>query len=299
MRPAAGACVVDDAAFRRAHRRALIDDQVTGASQLARSALDSLAEYAGTAGSEEAAGLRAQLLEFAEELQFARPSMAPVYNLVQRWADRVERLPGDDIEGVRRGAGEIAQALSDESIAAVDLAARATAEAIPERAVVITHSLSSTVQATFRALRHHDVGVIVTESRPGMEGREQARVIAGLGFDVTFVTDAQMALFAGRASLALVGADTVLADGSVVNKAGTYLLALAARAHGIPFRVCCESFKHAPFYPGGFELEEKSAAELQAPRHARIHPRNVYFDITPAALVDAWITDRGIRQNRA
>jgi len=289
---------MDETHFRREHRRALVDDTISGASQLARQALDSLIEYTDICSAGDIDGLRARLLEFAEELQFARPSMAPVYNLVQRWADQVERLEADDVATFRQHAATAAQELSDASIHALEQAAGAAAGLITEGSVVITHSFSSTVRDAFRQLQGRTARAIVSESRPGMEGRDQARYLAGMDVDVTFITDAQLGLFSGHASLALVGADTVLADGSVVNKAGTYLLALAARDHGVPFYVCCESFKHAPFHPRGFELDEMSAHELEAPRHKRITARNVLFDITPAKLVDGWITEKGVHANK-
>lgn len=289
---------MDDAKFRREHRQALVDDRVSGASQLARQALESLAEYAGSCAGNDITDARARLLAFAEELQYARPSMAPLYNLVQRWSDQVERLRGDDLDAFRRAAAEAAEALCDASITAVVDAAGHAATLLDEHSVVITHSLSSTVLEVFKqihARQRHPLRAIVSESRPGMEGRDQARALAGIGTAVTYITDAELGLFSGKATLALVGADTVLADGSVVNKVGTYLLAMAARDHGIPFYVCCESFKHVPFHAAGFELDEMPPGELDAPRHANITPRNVFFDITPARLVTGWVTETGIR----
>lgn len=289
---------MDDAVFRREHRRALVDDRLSGASQLARQALDGLAEFSSACSEDDTDGLRAQLLAFAEELQYARPGMAPVYNLVQRWADELERIPDVELDELRSRAARSAQELADLSIRALEQAAAAAAELVDDNATVITHSFSSTVRETFRQLHGRTVEAIVSESRPGMEGREQARYLAGMGIGVTFITDAQLGLFSGRATMALVGADTVLADGSVVNRAGTYLLALAARDHGIPFYVCCESFKHAPFHARGFELDELPPGEIEAPRHKRITPRNVLFDITPARLVDGWVTEKGTRRPR-
>lgn len=286
---------MDDAEFRRLRRRELVEDRVSGASQLARKALDSLAELAGSCAAERPHELRRTLLDCAEELQYARPNMAPIFNLVQRWMDRVEQLDPDDGDAFRREAARIAQELADASIRAVgDVAGRA-ARLIGRDAVVVTHSMSSTVQAAFRALAPQGVQAIVTESRPGLEGRSQARELDRLGVPVTFITDAQVGHFAQRATVALVGADMLLADGALVNKAGTYLLALAARDRGIPFRVCCESFKQVPYTSAGFVLEEHDPGELDAPRGRNITPHNVYFDITPARLIDAWITEDGVR----
>jgi len=287
---------MDDADFRRVHRRELADDRVSGASQLARQALDSLTEFAGSCSDDEIDPLRRTLLDFAEDLQYARPNMAPIFNLVQRWADRVERLDDDDIQRFRREAATIAQDLSDASIRAVGDVADHAARLIGPGATIVTHSLSTTVQATFRALVPHGVHAIVAESRPGLEGRRQAQHLDHFGIPVAFITDAQLGHFCQQATVALVGADTLLQDGSVVNKAGTYLLALAARDTGIPFYVCCESFKQVPYGRTGFDLEELDAGELDAPRGRNITPHNVYFDITPARLVNAWINEEGVRK---
>jgi len=286
---------MDDAEFRRIHRQEIVEDRVNGASQLARQALDSLAELAGSSSADTAAELRRACLDFAEELQYARPNMAPIYHLVQRWADRIEALPADDdASAFRRSAANIAQELSDASVSAVDQIAEATARLIGPEATVITHSLSTTVQATFRRLDNADVSAIVTESRPGLEGRTQALHLNHFGVPVSFITDAQMGHFAPFATMALVGADTLLSDGAIVNKAGTYPLALAARRHGIPFCVCCETFKEVPYTAATFDLESVDPGELDAPSGRLITPYNIYFDITPGDLVDTWITEDGV-----
>ena len=287
---------MDDAEFRRHHRRALIEDRVSGASQLARQALDSLAEYAGSCAEEDPATLRRLLIDFAEQLQYARPSMAPIYNMTQRWVDRVDELPTRDVGELRREAAALAQGLTDQSLQAVERAAGRAAELIGADVTIITHSLSSTVTETFRRLADRDVRAIVTEGRPGFEGRQQALYLDQAGIPVTLITDAEMGHFVQYADVVLVGADTLLSDGSVVNKIGTSLLALAARERGVPFHVCCESFKEIPFSARTVELEEADPGELDAPRGRHITPVNIYFDITSADLISAWITDEQVRR---
>lgn len=289
---------MDDAEFRRSHRRALVEDRISGASQLARRALDSLAEYAGSCAEQDAAQLQRMLIDFAEQLQYARPSIAPIYNMVQRWIDRVDGLTTQDTDTLRHESAAYAQTLTDQSLQAVEQAARRAAGLIDRNVTIITHSLSSTVTETFRQLASSDVKAIVTEARPGFEGRQQALHLDRAGIPVTLITDAQMGHFVRRADLVLVGADTVLSDGSVVNKVGTLLLALAAREHGVPFHVCCESFKEIPFSAKTVELEEADPAEIDAPRGRHITPFNLYFDITPAKLVSAWITDEEVRRKK-
>ena len=289
---------MDDAEFRRSHRRALVDDRVSGASQLARQALDSLAAYAGSCAEQDPVNLRRMLLDFAEQLQYARPNMAPIYTILQRWVDRVEDLPVDDVDGLRREAATHAQELADQSLHAVEQAAQRAAKLIGRDATILTHSLSSTVTETFRLLADRGVRGIVSEGRPGYEGRQQARHLDRAGVPVTMITDAQLGHFTQQASVVLVGADSLLADGSVVNKVGTSMLALAARAQRVPFYVCCESFKQVPFSARSLELEEADPAEIDAPRGKHITPANVYFDITPARYVSAWITDERVRQKK-
>lgn len=287
---------MSDEEFRRRHRRALIEDRDSGASQLARRALDGLAEYAGFCAASNPEELRRLLVDYAEQLQYARPSMAPIYNMIQRWIDGLDKVTTADESELRREAGAIAQSLTDQSLHAVEKAARHAADLIGSDATVLTHSLSSSVTETFRLLAPHGVRAITTEGRPGLEGHQQAQHLDRAGIPVTVITDAQMGHFVRRASVVLVGADSLLSDGSVVNKVGTSLLALAAREHGIPFYVCCESFKEIPFSARSVELEEADPAEIEAPKGPHITPMNLYFDVTPAKLVSAWITDEGVRE---
>ena len=77
----------------------------------------------------------------------------------------------------------------------------------------------------------------MSEARPLNEGVRTARRLAEKGVSVTLITDAQMGLFVREAEAVVVGADSVLPDGSLVNKIGTHLLALAAREAKVPFYV--------------------------------------------------------------
>jgi translation initiation factor 2B subunit (eIF-2B alpha/beta/delta family) len=89
-----------------------------------------------------------------------------------------------------------------------------------------------------------------------------------------------------------VGADAVLADGALVNKVGTRLLALACERAGTPLRAATDRFKVAPV--ASLPLEEKSPEEVwpDAPRGVGV--RNIYFDRTEASLVAGYATDAGV-----
>jgi ribose 1,5-bisphosphate isomerase len=270
------------------------EDREHGASELARTCLDALARHAERIEVTSNEALRQQLIEFAQQLQSTRPTMAAITNLIGAWIAAVQQLPAGDLSTLRDRIESISKTLILTSENAVSSAAAHAAELIGTDKTVITHSLSSTVVAVFECLASN-VKAIVTESRPPSEGRRLAAKLSELGIETDFISDQQMGLFVKRADVALVGADTIADDGSVINKAGTYLLALAARDQGIPFYVCFESFKCSDVSPANVGLEQHDPVEIDPPKLTHVKGHNIYFDVTPPDLVTAWINEHGIR----
>ena len=272
------------------------DDRASGASELARRCLAILADAARTLPAVDAADLRERLLALTDGLALARPSMAPIQNLLRRWREELNADAGIEPALARRSAAERVEALIAASRRAVTECAAHAARLLGPGRTVMTHSFSSTVVEVCRSLKDAGLRMIVTESRPLNEGGRLAERLSAWKVPAVYITDAQMGLFVARADAVLVGADSVLADGSVINKAGTGLLALAAREHRVPFYVCCESFKWRATEEPPPELEEMAPAELGAPNWPGVTVRNVYFDLTPARLVSAWIDETGTRE---
>ena len=287
--------------FQNEGVREIASDRSRGASQLARRCLDLLAEYARTVpivptpGEPEAVALlRRELVAFGKALKASRPSMAPIQNLIDGWVVALTDMPRDQLDAAREFAAAKACSLMDESVRAASQVSGHAAGLVAKGQSIITHSLSSTIIGVFRELSSRGVHAIITESRPLMEGRTLARQLSKLRVTTSFITDAQMGLFISKAHLAIVGADSILGDGSAVNKAGTYLLALAARDCGVPFYVCCETFKHTTKMAGEIELEEMEPGEFQPAVLPCVTAHNVYFDITPARLITGWVTENGV-----
>ena len=272
------------------------DDRQHGASELARRCLAILAEAAKTVPAQDAVVLREQLKTLAWELAKTRPSMAPLQNLLHRWREELALDITLDLTAARVLAAQQAEALIVASRQAVTGCAAHAARFLGPGRTIMTHSLSSTVLQVCRLLRDQGLQVIATESRPLAEGQVLAEKLSNWGIPAVYITDAQMGLFAAHADAVLVGADSVQADGAVVNKVGTYPLALAAHDQGVPFYVCCESFKWRQTGEPLPELEEMAADELRAPERPGVTVRNVYFDITPARLISAWISESEVRQ---
>ncbi len=219
------------------------------------------------------------------ELAQARPAMAAIGGVVAR----ILNAPGG-LAGMAQEAGDL--------LAAYDSAPeRIAGFACPVlQGTLMTLSISGTVLDVLRACAATIERVIVLESRPRYEGRETAAALAKRGIAVTLITDAQADIFLPFSQAVVVGADSVLADGGVLNKAGTALLAWAARGHNVPFYVLCETLKISPQHWTGdlSKLEEKEAEEVLEQPLVGVSVRNFYFDYTPPQLVTGVITERGI-----
>jgi methylthioribose-1-phosphate isomerase len=148
------------------------------------------------------------------------------------------------------------------------------------------------------------VGVVADETRPLLQGsRLTAWELGAAGVPCTVIADGMAAsrLARGDITCVLVGADRIAANGDVANKIGTYALALAARAHGVPFYVAAprSTFDFACAAGADIPIEERRPEELRclagqptAPEGAAIW--NPAFDVTPSHLVTAYVTDAGL-----
>jgi len=226
-----------------------------------------------------------QVWRAALELAHARPAMAALSVAVGRILSAQ-----DGLEGITR---EAAQLLEEYDHAVERIAAYARPLL---GGTLMTHSLSGTVLEVLIACSRQIERVIVLEGRPRYEGRDTARALAKNGMAVTLLTDAQADIFLAQCKAVVVGADSVLANGDVLNKAGTALLAWAAHGHKVPFYVLCETLKIAPQRWSGdlSQLEEKEPEEVLEHPIPGVTARNFYFDRTPAKLVAKVITEQGL-----
>jgi methylthioribose-1-phosphate isomerase len=148
------------------------------------------------------------------------------------------------------------------------------------------------------------ISVIADETRPFLQGaRLTAWELAQDGIPVTLITDnmAGHLMKQGEIQAVVVGADRVAANADVANKIGTYMVAVLARRHDIPFYVACPISTIDANVPNGdaIPIEERDGAEVTGYQGVRWAPegikvRNPAFDVTPAELVSALITERGV-----
>jgi methylthioribose-1-phosphate isomerase len=163
-----------------------------------------------------------------------------------------------------------------------------------------------TALAVIRELHRRDasVRVLACETRPLLQGaRLTTWELGRAGVPHALVVDGAAAglIRRGAADAVIAGTDRVAANGDVANKVGTYGLALAARAAGIPFVIAGPTSSIDRDVPDGdrIEIEERGAEEVVAFGDVPVAPpgtavRNPAFDVTPAGLVTALVTERGV-----
>lgn len=153
-----------------------------------------------------------------------------------------------------------------------------------------------------------ELHVYVDETRPLLQGgRLTAWEMADLGIPYQLITDSMAAslMAAGKVDKVMVGADRICANGDFANKVGTYMLAVAAHYHQVPFYVVAPYTTVDPACATGaaIPIEQRDGAEVRgaagafgevvwAPSDAPVW--NPAFDVTPASLVTAWILDTGV-----
>lgn len=148
------------------------------------------------------------------------------------------------------------------------------------------------------------ISVFTGETRPFLQGaRLTAWELVQENIPVTLITDNMAGHFMSRGEIdvVIVGTDRVAANGDVANKIGTYMLAVLAQRHNIPFYVACplSSIDLGVASGADIPIEERSASEVSGFRQMQwaangVKVRNPAFDVTPAELVTGLITEKGV-----
>lgn len=288
---------------------------VRGAPAIGAAAAYGLALAAARSDAQDAGRMKVELAAAAEGLIVARPTAVNLAWAVKRVMGAAAGYSGD-AAGLMAAVLAEAQAIADEDVILNERMAEFGAALIQPGETVIHHcntgALATVDWGTALGVirKAHEQGkgirVLVDETRPRLQG---ARLTAwelqqyGVPFDVISDNAAGYFLRSGQARRVLVGADRVVANGDVANKIGTYMLALAARASAVPFYVVVPTSTIDLSIPDGREIpiEERDPQEvLGLEQDGRpVVPigttaRNPAFDITPAELVTAFITELGV-----
>jgi translation initiation factor 2B subunit (eIF-2B alpha/beta/delta family) len=258
-------------------------DRSSGASELARKALGVLRFFVHTSKNETSRGFVEDFIDVGRKLFEARPNMAPVQNLVAQTIYEVGTLEESDLVSVRKFAVSRIDEVCKQSEDAVKESAGWAATLIGDYACLASCSDSSTVCETFRLEKQQGkrFKVFVAESRSDDSkfryGEVMAAFLNSFNVDVEVFSDNEVHNYVPKTKCVLVGADSLLFDGAVINGKPSYELAVAAKESGVPFYSVCETSKANTLSYLGEDVKLKED-----------------FDLVPSNLVTGIITEKGI-----
>ena len=259
----------------------------------------------------------ARLDEVTEYLATSRPTAVNLFWALDRMKKKADALQDDCTAAeLREKLLEEAKAIHEEDRAMCHSIGEYGAEMLRVVEGVLTHcnagglataEYGTALSVFFTAQDNgHDLHVYVDETRPLLQGaRLTAWELMQRGIKSTLICDSMAAqvMREGRVQAVVTGADRIAANGDSANKIGTYSLAVLARAHGIPFFIAAPSSTFDLTLPSGdsIPIEERSPEEIThgfgrqtAPSGVEVY--NPAFDVTPAELIEAIITERGVIQ---
>lgn len=248
---------------------------------------------------------RTLLPQYGSRLIEARPTAVNLAWAVHRLLRLAAETPNEQLLATLRVEAEV---IRQEDVSMCASIGRHGLALVPDGSRVLTHcnagALATAGMGTALAPIYaaHAAGRVITvyadETRPLRQGaRLTAWELSRAGINVTVLPDgAAASLIAQRQiDLVIVGADRITANGDVANKVGTYGVALAAHAHGVPFYVAAPWSTIDPATATGQDIviEHRSSDELgELP--PGVPAWNPAFDVTPRHLVSAYLTDRGV-----
>lgn len=272
--------------------------EIRGAGRIARAGAQALGDFAVSYDGETLDGFLSDLSDAKRTLLDSRPTAVSLWNGVHatvRGAQDASTLE-DAKDLVVRNAAEFCR----KSEMAVEEIARIGARRIQDGDTILTHCNSSAALGTI--IEAHRQGkrikVYATESRPWRQGILTVNALADAGVDVTLIIDSAVRAVMKKVDKVFVGADTITSQGALINKVGTSQLALAAHEARVQLYVCAETYKFSPMTLFGdtVTIEERDVSEVVRPGEVRDSVKifNPVFDSTPAAYIDAIITELGM-----
>jgi ribose 1,5-bisphosphate isomerase len=272
--------------------------EIRGAATIADAAAEALREQAAASSASTPAALRAEMRAAARILNDTRPTAVSLPNALRYVLRGMRGETVDELRAsVTAAVSEFCQRLDN----AQDDLGRVGANRLRDGDVVMTHCHSTDVLSCVEAAVEQGkaLSAVVKETRPRNQGHITARELDEMGVDVTLIVDSAARRYLNDVDHVLVGADSIAADGSVINKVGTSGLAVNARDRGTPIVCAAQTLKLHPDTLTGHTVDIEMRDETEVvddETRADIGDPTVLnpaFDVTPPRYVDAIVTERG------
>lgn len=281
--------------------------KIQGARRIAKAAVEALSLAAQKSKAKDWNSFYSDLLVTADNLAGARETEPMLRNFLDDLLALVRSMRGRKISEIKSSLASKQKEILDSMEASVARICYHGAEALPEKGGVLVHCHSTTLMSILK-LAHKQgkkLKVYCTETRPRYQGRMSAVELANFGLDVTLIVDSAAAgvLASGKINAVLLGADALTSRGELLNKIGSYHIALAAKQHGVKVYSAAELHKYDTATEGGREepIEMRDALELadgekmlKEWKGAGLKVENPAFDKVPPNLISAFITEEGL-----
>ncbi len=273
--------------------------RIRGAAKIAVATAQALKIVAKESKAKTAAEFTKEISHASKLLINTRPTAVSLPNAVRYVNLGLEQTRGADLATLRKVVISRADEFIKNSNDAIRRIGEIGANRISDGDVLLTHCNSQCALAIIKTAfkQGKAIKVFVTESRPVWQGLISAKELLKAKIPTTLIIDSAVRYFIRDVNKVIVGADSIAANGAVVNKIGTAQIALTAHEARVPFFVAAETYK---FHPGTVvgqlvEIEERDPGEvINIKRFPGLKIRNPAFDITPAEYVDLIITEHGI-----
>ncbi len=278
--------------------------KIRGAGRIARAAASALAITARKSSATSSEEFVGEMLDAARRLIATRPTAVSLPNSVRFVVKRLRegskaRL---SLGSLKEHVIEASEILIEGSEQAVTRIGEYGSKMIEEGDTVMTHCNSSAALEIIKTAHKQGkkIKVYATETRPLFQGHITSQILSKEGIDVSLICDNAVRFFISKIDKVIVGADAIAANGALINKIGTSLVALAAKEVAIPFIVGAETIKFSPETIVGelIKIEERPWSEVINPEILRnigkISVRNPSFDVTPPEYIDMIVTEKGV-----
>lgn len=272
--------------------------EIRGAATIAGAAAGALGTQAEETTAATPKEFQTELRTAATTLLDTRPTAVSLPNALRYIFQRtdgttVSELSASALAGAREFQAQLETAQDD--LGAIG------ANRLRDGDTVLTHCHSTDALACVEAAvdQGKSISAIVKETRPRKQGHITARQLREMGVPVTLIVDGAAGRYLDEADHVIVGADSIAADGSVINKIGTRSLAVTARERDTPIVVAAQTIKLDPATLSGHtvEIETRDESEVidaeSREEIGSITVENPAFDVTPPRYVDAIVTEHG------
>jgi ribose 1,5-bisphosphate isomerase len=253
-------------------------DRINGASYLGRKVIEGIYNAVCLSKAQTTSDLFRDVLIVATRMRTVQPNMASIRNIAGKLLHDIDsaRQTSRSVTEYRGLIEQLARDARSDCENAAEIVSRKLSDMLIRKDRILTHSYSSTVKRAIELCPNRKLQVYITESGPGFEGNTLARELIELGFTITVLSDKITRAFPIKFDAVVLGADSILTDGSIINKVGTKDIAQTAQQSLIPVYVAAERSKLDTMH------------FLGSPLHL-----NEIFDLTPGDCISSIITEQG------